>query len=151
MITRKHTAFIAVAVCVFALGALGSAKNPVERPIRVHGYVSLVVHLPGGEVESGGTASPNWGEGTHIGRFSNEASGNFFTGALSGTVTAANGDRASWEMAGPDLIRFTAGTGRFEGITGGFTQVIANEIVTVLDPNTMVVTYTYTGEGTATY
>ncbi len=151
MTKKKLTPIIALAVCAIALAAVASVKNPVTRPIKGVGYVTARVDLTTGTFLSGTPDTPNWGESTHTGRFSNEASGNFFTGAISGTVTAANGDKVFWEQTGPTSVRFTGGTGRFEGITGGFTMVISDLVVTYPDANTMMISETYHASGTATY
>ena len=150
-IAYKSTAAFTLAICVFAFGAVGSVKNPVTRPIRVQGHVTAIINLTTGELQSGGPTAPNFAVGTHTGSSSNVASGNFFTGEIDGTVTAANGDQIFWMATGPESIGFTGGTGRFEGITDGFTFVMSNETVTFPDANTMVISYDYLGIGTATY
>ena len=145
----------ALAVCALVLPAIGSMKHPVERPFKGVGHCVLLVDPLTGNVVSGGSVSSNWGVATHVGRFENEVSGNMMTG-LSGTLTAANGDQVHWVAAGPTTITAVGGTGRFAGVTGGFTAVIADdyseELVTNPDGTmTLIISYTYTGTGAITY
>ncbi len=151
MTTKKLTPIIALAVCAVALAAVASVKNPVTRPVKVEGYVTYVIDLATGELHSGGPTAPNGGVATLTGLFSNVVSGNFNTGDITGTVTAANGDQIFWRETGPNTVTFTGGTGRFEGLAGGFTFVTSNDTVSFPDANTMVISNTYVGTGTATY
>ena len=116
--------------------------------MRVLGYGTYIVDLVDGSlllVNGGGTA-------THAGIFTNEGSGNFFTGELSGVATAANGDQLFWEATGPNSLIFVGGTGRFEGSSGGFSWTNTDEVITVDDETmTMTVSATYVAEGTVTF
>jgi hypothetical protein len=138
----------ALTVCALVLPAIGSNKPPVERPLKVVGHVVLLVDLDL-NVVSGGSVSSNWGVGTHLGLFANEASGNMLTG-LSGTITAANGDQIHWVAEGTTKIRSVGGTGRFEGVSAQFTAVIYDYSVKS-DGTTTIISYSYTGTGTITY
>ena len=145
----------ALATCALVLPAIGSLKHPVERPFMGVGHCVLLVDPITGNVVSGGSVSSNWGVATHVGRFENEVSGNMLMG-LSGTLTAANGDQIDWVAADPVTISCVGGTGRFEGVSGGFTAVIADdyseELVTNPDGTmTLIISYSYTGTGTITY
>jgi hypothetical protein len=140
-----------VAVCILSLAALGSTKNPVTRPMRVQGNVTVTINL-----SDGTWVVQDLGEATHTGRYVNHGSGHFDAQGNpvgSGTGTAANGDQIFWGMPGSSWnTQFTGGTGRFQNLTGGFNVVFqSTPVVTFPDPNTMVETYTYIGEGTVTY
>ena len=138
----------ALAGCALVLPLVGSSKNPVERPFEVRGDSTWVVSLP-----SGDAVGYESGEGTHIGSYTNQASGNWWAFEFSGTVTAANGDQFFWVLPGSSFyVEFAGGTGRFENLAGGFNVVANSEpIVTFPDADTMIVTYTYKGVGTVTY
>ncbi len=152
MNAKKHTALVGLVVCALALGALGSAKNPVQRPLKMQaemvGYVDLT---------DGSFVSPNWGEATHVGEFTNIGVGwmnplTLETISAEGTAVAANGDKLFWTADGPSGIDFNGGTGRFEHATGEMTWVITVEdIETDLEAMTMTIYCTYTAEGTITY
>jgi hypothetical protein len=114
----------------------------------------MVVYV---NLTDGSFVSPNWGESTHIGKFTNVGVGwmNPLTlEAISaeGTAVAANGDKLFWTASGPSGMDFNGGTGRLENATGGITWVIS---VTSYEVDwvkmTMTVYCTYTGEGTITY
>ena len=145
----------AVAVCALALPVIGSMKNPVERPVKVSGQVSTVIQLDG-SFAFDASSGCSIGISSHAGRFTAAGWGNAFTGVWFLTATAANGDQLSgYHVPGssPDEFRYTSGTGRFEGVSGGFTYVTS---VPSLVPNpdgsaTMIISYTYTGTGTITY
>ncbi len=151
MITNKRTPMIAFAVFALALFALGAPQKAVERPLKIDGHITLTVNL-----SSGNAVMSDWGEATHTGQFENRGEGqlDLETGALigSGTFTAANGDKVFWVQEVSFEIVATGGTGRFEGITGGFHYAPTSEPVTTFpDGNTMVITFTYKGVGTITY
>jgi len=125
-------------------------QHAVERPLKIDGHITLTVNLT-----TGNSTMMDWGEATHTGRFENQGTGhlNLTTGALtgSGTFTAANGDQVFWVEEDNEIV-VTGGTGRFEGITGGFRMAPTSDVVTTFpDANTMIMTYTYEGVGTITY
>lgn len=106
----------------------------------------------------------DWGQASHAGRYSDTASGTmdlvtgeFLTG--SGTIVAANGDTITWELTAtedpldtPNLVVYTGGTGRFQGVTGGFTAEVAPAMLLGADPDgTLTLALTYTGLGEITY
>jgi hypothetical protein len=154
----RWTAFTtaALAVCAFATAATASVKNPVTRPYKFSGYGVLVIHL---STELWYTEISGWGEGTHIGLFTNTGSGDYIGHKSSGTVIAANGDQINWKIDGGGYATFTGGTGRFEGVSGGHTieNVPLESTYYYLDPEhpdvptVLVATFIYTGEGTITY
>lgn len=94
------------------------------------------------------------GEATHTGRFSNEVT--LYLNPLGGmthgegTCTAANGDKYNWVSTiegSKAKVTFTAGTGIYTGITGGFTaDVISSDLS---ESGAAVVEYV--GYGIATY
>ncbi len=150
MNAKKHTVLVGLAVCALALGALGSAKNPVQRPIKMQAEMVAYVNLTDGSF-----VSPNWGEATHVGEFTNVGVGwmnplTLETISAEGTAVAANGDKLFWTANGPSGMDFNGGTGRFENATGGVMWVIS-VISYDVDGNTMTIYCTYTAEGTITY
>jgi hypothetical protein len=146
---------ITLAVCALVFPVIGSSKTPVERPVKISGQVSTVIQLDGSfafDASSGCSV----GISSHTGRFTAAGWGNAFTGVWFLTATSANGDQISGchvPGSSPDEFRYTSGTGRFEGVSGGFTYVTS---VPSLVPNpdgsaTMIISYTYAGTGTISY
>lgn len=153
MITKKYTAITALVVCALALTTLGSAKNPVERPLKVKASATWVVNVVDGsaQVVQGGQA-------THLGLFTAEGQGNwdlqnFVILSGSGTVTAANRGEIYWEMGANNSVVFTGGTGRFAHVSGGFASVITAPPVISPGPSpgTIIMMVEYVGTGTITY
>lgn len=157
-------AVVTVAAGALALTALGSAKNPIQRPLKVQAVNVWTIDLT--SVDPSGVASATVhveGEATHCGRIVVDGSGLWDLSSpatpagmyvsASGDGTVANGDRLTWELPGSAyLLEFTGGTGRFANVSGGFSPVaILDVAVRFPDPGTMVVTITATGEGTITY
>ncbi len=155
MIAKKHTLVITLAVCALALPTLAVAQQAAERPVHVDGHFALTVSLSTGTISAG----RDWGEATHLGRYENllDPGGHLdfqtFTITATGTVTAANGDRLFWTTPGSSFeIDFTGGTGRFENVTGGFNTVSHSQpVFTVIDEDTVIVSFTYKGVGRSTY
>ena len=157
MIAKKILMLITLGACLVGLSALGSLKNPVTRPIKAHGYDTLVVSLVDGSL-----VASEQGEGTLTGKYVTHFVGqmDLATGQViwgEGYLTAANGDRVFMTMtaAGPEtgiVSIFTGGTGRFAGATGSVTFVISDVVITV-DPvaMTMTITEQATIDGTITY
>lgn len=151
----KTISAVALALCILAQPAVASGKNPVTRPLRVWGNLTMVV-----EPLSGVYVFTDYAEATHTGRTTNSGSGviDLDTGIFlsgSGVAVAANGDTLSWQVRSfptPNTIAYTGGTGRFEGVTGGFPGIITS--VTLLSANpdgTLTLFFTYEGTGTITY
>jgi hypothetical protein len=147
-------AFAVLVACALVLPVVGSSKNSVERPLKCSGSVNTVVAYDGSFAFDNSSGS-SVGVATHVGSFTAAASGNAFTGVWTLTLTAANGDQISGVAVPGDPLGFvfTGGTGRFAGVSGGFTYVTS---VPSLVPNpdgsaTMILSYTYTGTGTVTY
>jgi len=100
----------------------------------------------------------DWGWATHTGLFTNSGSGvvNLATGEFvsgTGLVFAANGDTLSWTFGTtPNTVVYTGGTGRFQGVTGGFLGVITSATLLSSNPDgTLTFAMTYDGSGTITY
>jgi hypothetical protein len=104
--------------------------------------------------------SPNWGECTALGRFTNEgrgymdpASGLFDSGY--GTAVAANGDQIHWVLDGSSAAVIDGGTGRLEHATGWFSWVPVGEIRVSYDsveaPTVMTIVFDYIMDGAITY
>ena len=157
MIAKKHVALATLTVCALALSTLGSTKHPVERPFKNHANATWVLSLQDGSGEG-----QEWGEGTHVGRYTNQSSAiwdldpaHFGIVSGQGTLTAANGDEVFWVMTPekPGVVQTTGGTGRFENATGEITAVSLTvlSVDVDLDTLTMTMTLTYTGVGTITY
>lgn len=151
--TRKMTiAILVLALCALLLPSTLIAKDKVERPWKVKGHTTARVNL-----STGDWVSEDWGQATHIGRYTNEASGETVDGVPSGSgiVTAANGDQLFFNVGPPGTVTFTGGTGRFEGATGGFIFVSDPPEITYEPedgiPTTMIIKYSYTATGTLTY
>jgi hypothetical protein len=148
----KSKAMAALAICALALTALGSAKNPVTRPMKGNGHLTAVVDLATGEA-----TITDWGQATHIGSWTDSGEGimdpsfQYFVSGH-GTVVAANGDTIDWEFAGPDSNRYTGGSGRFQGVRGGITFTITSAADPVLNEDgTMTFQSTYDMVGEITY
>lgn len=144
----------ALAVCALALPVIGSMKNPVERPFKIVGQVSTVMHYDGSFAFDASSGS-SVGISSHWGRSTAGGSGNAFTGVFILTAITANGDQVSGESVPGDPLgfRFTSGTGRFEGVSGGFTYVtsVPSIIANPDGSDTLIISYTYEGTGTITY
>jgi hypothetical protein len=153
MMTKKHTIIVAVAVCAVALAALGSTKNPVERPLLVKATAVWLLNLT-----DGSAVCVQEGEATHLGRFTATGAGvwdlaNLLVESGSGIVTAANKDVINWQVGPNNSVIFQGGTGRFSQASGGFsTELIAPPlIVPGPTPDTVTIIVEYVGTGTITY
>ena len=93
------------------------------------------------------------GWATWIGRFTIEGQGimNPATGESTdeGVITAANGDRIFYRHES-GTVSFTGGTGRFEGVSGGFTTTPELVGEPIVDPvaGTMTMNFTWKARGT---
>jgi hypothetical protein len=144
---------LALATCLLARPALGSLQNPVTRPLHVvAGHLTLTVNPATGAYEFTGS-----GNATHTGLAATYGSGvlDLATGQfLSGTglVIAANGDTLSWIVGDPNTVVYTGGTGRFQGVTGGFLVIpISQTLLSVNPDGTLTLAIDYEGSGTVTY
>jgi hypothetical protein len=80
----------------------------------------------------------------------NLATGEFLSGT--GVVIAANGDTLDWVVGDPNTVVYTGGTGRFEGVTGGFLVVPTSQtLLSVNADGTLTLAIDYEGNGTITY
>lgn len=144
----------ALAVCLMARFAVASLDNPVTRPLKVaEGHLTIVIDPVTGDYQF-----TDWGWATHTGLFSNSGSGvlNLATGEFisgTGVVVAADGDTLSWTFGTtPNTVVYTGGTGRFEGVTGGFPGRITSQTLLSVNPDgTLTFAMTYDGSGTITY
>ena len=152
----SKSAMISAAALLLAIPGFGQPGNAVPRPLKV-----LEAHLTITVDEDGNYEFTDEGLASHTGRFSNTGSGvvNLATGEFlsgTGTVIAANGDTLNWTVGTvdgtPNMVVYTGGTGRFEGLRGGFPAIITS--VTPLSNNpdgTVTLAITYVGEGTIIY
>lgn len=145
---------VALAVCLLVRPAVASLDHPVTRPlIIIEGHLTLVVNPV--------TAAyhfTDWGLASLIGLYTNSgsgvldlATGEFLSG--SGVVVAANGDTIDWIVGTtPNTIVDISGTGRFEGVVGGFTVNVLSQTLLSNNPDgTLTFAITYDGNGTLTY
>jgi hypothetical protein len=155
MIMKKHITLATLVACVLAFQALGSTKNPVERPYRGEATVTWVVNLL-----DGSATGQEIGVATHTGRYTNESSAiwdldNFVIVSATGTVTAANGERVFWKMTPdqPGIVQVAGGTGRFKNANGSLVAVPPLKPIITVDwtTMTMTMTMTYRAVGTITY
>jgi hypothetical protein len=162
MMSKKYTAFVALAVCTLALAAIGSVKNPVKRPLKGTGFVTVTFHA---DVAKGIVTAEtiDVGQATHTGLCCSHATA---TGSLAdaaqgflpspdtGTNTAANGDQVFWKIIPGSnwACSITGATGRFEGCYGGMNYLYQSPmVVSYPDAYTIVVTWTEEYEGSITY
>ncbi len=152
MVAMKSQATAALAICALALTALGSAKNPITRPVEGIGHAMVVVDLATRQAKF-----TQWGQATHIGSWTDIGEGildPYFQYFVSGggTMLAANGDTVDWEFTSPNSNHYTAGTGRFQGVTGGMTFTITSATDPVFNGDgTMTTEFTYVMVGEITY
>ena len=140
-----------LAVCALVLPALASLDNPVTRPVKVWGNMTVVFNPMTGLGQC-----TDWGESTAGGRYSNagwcalNAEGKFVAGE--GVVVVANGDTIEWVIgSAPNNVVYTGGTGRFEGVTGGFVATATSQEVFDNGDGTWTSKVTYVGIGKITY
>ena len=149
MIAKKYAVLAAVAVCALMLPVVGSTKNPVQRPFQIRGEMVISLNLTDGSF-----VAPNWGEATHVGRYTNLGTGwmnpDLEIIYAEGTMVAANGDQAFWTMHGPTWMDVEGGTGRLQNLTGRVAWVFSPTDY-VVEGNIMTIYGAYTGEGTVTY
>ncbi len=145
---------LALAACLLTPPAGTTTDDPITRPLLVvQGHLTITVDL------TGAYTFTDWGWASEVGLYTNTGSGG--PGALdlnsgeflagSGVVVAANGDTLEWTIGAPNTVVYTGGTGRFDGVTGGFVAVITS--VTPLSSTATSETFaiTYEGNGTITY
>jgi len=152
----------ALVACALVLPAIGSLKNPVERPFKGSAVVTKATTNPGGlsgTFEIVGTA-------THLGKFVSNVSYQVTGGSpdgskvfvhLWGNFTAANGDTVELEFpnwvldhsvtppTSTGVANITGGTGRFANASGSY---VANISPADAAPG---VTQIWTAEGTISY
>ena len=139
-------------VCALALPLTAKDKQHVTRPVKGIGHITTVVDLATREAKF-----TQWGQATHLGSWTDSGEGILapdFQSLVSGhgTVVAANGDTIDWEFTGPSSNHYTAGTGRFQGVTGGATFTITSATDPVFNGDgTMTLEFTYDMVGEITY
>jgi hypothetical protein len=149
---NKTAMLIAQGACLLGLSTLGSDKNPVTRPNKVRGHITIVVDLRDGSFVANGVEQQ-----THMGRTTHTITGqmDLSPGKIvsgTGVLTAANGDEI-FVGVDPDTgdAIVTGGSGRFEGVTITWTMMeVWNDEVTVEWPF-LTRCYDWMGEGTITY
>lgn len=123
----------------------------VTRPFKIQATSTAVINLADGSL-----TAKACGMATHLGRYTIEGAGfmNPATGQGwdAGVITAANGDQIHYEHES-GIVTFTGGTGRFEGVTGGFATVTEMVGDPIIDPvaGTMTMNFVWTATGTITY
>ena len=143
---------MSLAVCALSFAALGSPKNPVERPFKLGGQYTLTVNpVTGTGVHEGfGVATHTGKSVTHADVWVDAAGHNYGVG----TCIAANGDEIFRQSGFSPVwdVEWIGGTGRFVSASGGW-KVVAGEMTDMsVDPaGNWVMTFVYTGEGTITY
>lgn len=142
---------LALAVCFQVGRATASLDNPVTRPLTVEGNVTLVLNP-----STGAGHFTDYGQATEVGLFSNAGSSQFNAAGQvvsgQGQAVAANGDTLDWVVGAPNTIVWTGGTGRFQGVRGGFVFTITSQKVLGTNPDgTVNLKLTYDGTGTITY
>jgi hypothetical protein len=155
MSMKKHIALAALTACALTLSALGSQKNPVERPFKCEATATWTVSLL-----DGSAIGHHTGVATHAGRFIADGPAiwdleNFVILSGAGVSTGADGDQLFWRMTQDqlDVVQIYGGTGRFEKATGS-APTVASELInseTHWDTMTVTLTVTYTLVGTITY
>ncbi len=144
----------AIAAAALATGAIvwtvtASNENPVERALKLKADVVLVVSLADGTAVVGSE-----GEASGVGKFVVHATGvvDLASGAFEGKGFAKTEDGLMFfTMPNSGWVEFQGGTGLYENITGGHTLVpTAAPVQSVVDGK-LIITYSYTGEGTMTY
>jgi len=141
-----------VAVCLLGVAALGSGKNPVERPFKLEGQYTLTVNL-----SAGTGVHEGFGVASHTGRFVTRA--NVWVDADGhdygvGTCIAAHGDEIFWQSGFSPAwtVEWIGGTGRFQNASGGWRLLSGAMTDSYVDTEgNLVMTFVYTGEGTIAY
>jgi hypothetical protein len=159
MFKTKRNIVLAFALCGLLLPATASVKNPVERPCKMRGNITMVVNVV--NPTNAHFDVEDWGEATHLGLYTSEGEGfaNLATGQSEGygIATAANGDQLFWHLVVDEsiplhTITWTGGTGRFVDATGVVIMVHPQRVITPgPDPGFVTITHTYTATGTITY
>jgi hypothetical protein len=164
MITKKLTAFVALATCAFALSALGGAKpairNPLGSPVRsevkLRGQAVYIIDLTDGTWES-----VDWGESDLFGQYQSFGRGtgyaaqgsvvsNFDDGDVFTTFPVRQAYTRSPGRQGYDLS-ITGGTGPYNGASGVLNHVSLTSKVIYSDATTVVLSVTYVNSGIITY
>ncbi len=149
MTAKKQIVLLALIASALTLPSVGSSKNPITRPHRVHATATWVFG-------SDGWTCYHIGESTHFGRFIAEGTGawDFSTSPptllwASVTTTDVQGNTALWEMPGSTYeVQFVSGTGLGKEVLAcGFNTVWMSDPIAV--PGGFSVDYI--GEGIVTY
>ena len=141
-------AALGLAACLLTTMAAG-AKNRVTRPFKIWSDDNVMIVDPATGLD---VAYRSTGHATHFGLFSSEG-----TSPGVGFFTTANGEQVWWHFTEePDglhfALSFTRGTGRFEGVSGGFSGVLEDvQLVDATPEGFLVFTFTYAAAGTITY
>ena len=148
----------ALAVCALVLPAIGSLKNPVERPFKFRNDFTTVNYTPfplPAVLEGTGWA-------THLGSLTSkgELLGYVESGdaLFRGSFTSANGDEVFWDAyVNPGVsytVIFTGGTGRFQNASGRCDAVYTYRTMDPFPPvpgTDVLVTFGSEGTGTIKY
>ena len=154
---KQRLCWFSVVVAVLAALALSGAAMAAGQPVPFKGRSSGVITVVGVDPVAGITYLHVEGQGqaTHLGRFtvSGDVAIDVATGIPQGTwtLTAANGDMLFLEMTGHGIdaahgfgaFTVVGGTGRFQGASGYYEQLITF--------NTMFTEFTDVLEGTISF
>jgi hypothetical protein len=139
--------------CALALPLSAKDKKQVTRATKGNGHTTTVVDLATHQAKF-----TQWGQASHLGSWTDSGEGvmdetfSYFASGH-GTIVAANGDTIDWEFTGPLSNRYTGGSGRFQGVTGGMlTATITSMAAPVFNEDgTMTLEFTYDMIGVAMY
>ena len=148
----------ALVVCALVLPAVGSLKNPVERPFKFRNDSTTVNYTPFPSI----ALLEGTGWATHLGSLTAEGvlvgyatSGDAI---FQGLFRSANGDEVFWDayvnLGVSYTVIFTGGTGRFQNASGGFEVVYTYRTMDPYPPvpgTDVLVTFGSEGTGTLKY
>ncbi len=147
---RRKFLYVALAFAFFAViqPQVVNAKDPVTRPLKItsqYTILDFLAGLPWTFFEDG--IASQFGHFNSVGKYV-EADGGFYG---VGILFTANGDQIFWEQPGGNVIKFTGGTGMFQGATGEITYTVTSTNFVAGPSGTTSLISTYTAVGTITY
>lgn len=147
----RRTAIPSVALAAAALvwTAMASNNRPAERAFKMKADVVIVINLADWTAVGGSE-----GEVSGLGNFVVHVSGAVdpVSGAFQGKgVAKTAAGLIFFTMPNDRWVEFQGGTGPFENVTGGHNIVPKATPEQKVVGGNLVITYSYTGEGTITY